>query len=995
MRALDGLSLGALYAVLLWAPLASGAYRGWALAVTQLLTLAALLLWILAMLTRRRLEWRRSALDLPLALLIGLVLIQLAVGNGPLVRWALAPPPTDPNLPTTLPARLLAVGTVAPAQTARSLLLFLTYAGVYALVVNLIRSRRALDRLVRTLLVSGSLLAFLGLLDYLAGEAWLIRWRDHPFERRLAGTFVNPDHFAAWLGMLICLGIGYVLARARADPLGAPRSRPVSAREGRERQLRRWLPFIGVGVMALALVFTLSRAGVLSVLVALAGLLALMGALGRTRWSLVVIGALLTVTVSYGAWIGFEPLLERVRHAPYGLRLVQSLTTLPMLSAFPVLGVGLGAYREIYFRYQPAALGPGTYYLPFAHNDLLQLVVELGLIGTPLCVLALWRVGQDLLLSHLLGRGRCPVGAGQGDGARRNEPWSVGVGLGALAGILALFVHSAFDFGARIPANGVLGATCLGIATVALHTRFSPGRDRFLAGVRARVLGPGRLWPSVIAGGMLVVSLYVILMIVRPPWVETRLAGTTGALALARLDEALALAPRDVQALTTRARLRFTAAREIWDSGRTPDGRIMVSWDERQHAALALLDSVIPDLHAALLLTPTNPYLHETLAWVHGTIAVIDPAPPAAHLASALASLHRAIALQPENPFLYRSLATLALAQRQPLTVVALKAGRDAVKREPNLLADLVLRFLPAGLSEAEWLEIVPPTAVDRLDLAQRLARSGLPQEAASVYRQAIEVAPPDLEPFARFRLAQLLIRRHDAKGAVVELDLALVLDPDNPELHLARARALAQLADPAALDAHRTAVIKAEAREADPGGERLPFRVTGPRPHALVLDALGSGERVRAATYRRALAEYLNDRKLWAQALDEWERVLAVFPQDAAGHFGSGIALSGLGERDRAVRAYRNAVSLDGHAVPFRLGLARALWETDQYYQAINEWRAVIAQEPGHIDAHLALAQAYLRIGERVEAFREYQLVLKMVPDQPEARRGLSRLGG
>jgi hypothetical protein len=40
-------------------------------------------------------------------------------------------------------------------------------------------------------------------------------------------------------------------------------------------------------------------------------------------------------------------------------------------------------------------------------------------------------------------------------------------------------------------------------------------------------------------------------------------------------------------------------------------------------------------------------------------------------------------------------------------------------------------------------------------------------------------------------------------------------------------------------------------------------------------------------------------------------------------------------------------------------------------------------------------LAQAYLRIGERVGAFREFQLVLKMVPDQPEARRGLSRLGG
>ena len=178
MRALHCSSLGALYALLLWAPLASGAYRGWPLAITQLLTLAGLLFWILAMVTRRHFEWRRTALDLPLAGLIGVVLIQLALGNAPLVRWALAPPPAAP---AAFPPRFLTVGTVAPAQTARSFLLLLTYVGVYVLVVNLVRSRRELERLLRVLLLVGSLTAFLGLLDYLGGEAWLLRWRDHPF----------------------------------------------------------------------------------------------------------------------------------------------------------------------------------------------------------------------------------------------------------------------------------------------------------------------------------------------------------------------------------------------------------------------------------------------------------------------------------------------------------------------------------------------------------------------------------------------------------------------------------------------------------------------------------------------------------------------------------------------------------------------------------------------------------------------------------------------
>ena len=163
------------------------------------------------MLVERRLEWRCSALDLPLAGLVSLVLVQLALGNRSLATWALAPP-GPPDVPPSVPAMFLALGTVAPAHTARSLFLLLTYAGAYVLVVNLIRTRRQLDRLVSTLLIVGAVLAFLGLLDYLTREDWLLRWRDSVSTGRLSGTFVNPDHFASWLTMLIFLGLGYLVA---------------------------------------------------------------------------------------------------------------------------------------------------------------------------------------------------------------------------------------------------------------------------------------------------------------------------------------------------------------------------------------------------------------------------------------------------------------------------------------------------------------------------------------------------------------------------------------------------------------------------------------------------------------------------------------------------------------------------------------------------------------------------------------------------------------
>src|SRR5262249_24646999 len=192
---------------------ASGAGWGWPLAALQLLALLGVLAWLLRMVAEGRLEWRRSAVDLPLALLIVAVGLQLVLGNRPLVCWALVSTPNLLDVRAPMPAVFLTLGTVSPVHTARSLLVLLTYASAYVLVVNVIRTREQLGRLIGTLVTFGGLLAFASLLDYLTGSAWLLTWRDQPLGGRLAGTFPNPDHFAAWLAMMICLGLGLLSAR--------------------------------------------------------------------------------------------------------------------------------------------------------------------------------------------------------------------------------------------------------------------------------------------------------------------------------------------------------------------------------------------------------------------------------------------------------------------------------------------------------------------------------------------------------------------------------------------------------------------------------------------------------------------------------------------------------------------------------------------------------------------------------------------------------------
>lgn len=991
---LENLSRAALYAPLLGAPLAFGASRGWPLPVSELLVLLALLFWALSMLVEKRLQWRGSALDGPLLLLIALVLVQLALGNRPLAAWALAPPDTPDSLPV-LPSLFLTLGTVAPSHTARSLLLLLTYAGAYVLVVHLFRTRAQLDRLVSPLLILGGGLAFFGLLDYLAREPWLLRWRDTPATGRLSGTFANPDHFAAWLTMLIVLGFGRLLAQRRSDGGEAAPGRSLRSVERRERVVRQYLLFLALVVMTVALVFTLSRAAMLSLLVTVAILLLLLRALGRVRWSIAVIGALLVATLGYGVWIGLNPLLARVWHADYAGRWLQWLSTLPMLRSFPVLGVGLGAYGDAYLRYQPSALTPGKVSYAYAHNDLLQIVVELGLIGAALVLFMAWRVGKDLVEAHLLGRATCPVGGGEDEGARRSDPFSVGLAVGALGSVLALLVHSLFDFSARIPANGLLAATCLGIATVALHTRFQAAGERLLARTRSVSLESHRGATAALGVGVVVLSLALALWIVRPALVAGRVAeaerpAADRAAALRWADAALALDSRDGRALAARGRLRLRAALEIWSSGTTLDGRVLPSLEERREAALPLVEGAAEDFQTAIRDVPSDPSFQDGLARANWILAPLDPRNAPVHLEAALAAFSRAAILAPHDASAHRALVVFAAAQGGRFTDVGLRAVRDAVREDPSLLPELVDRFLPLGLTGAQWAAMVPESPIDRAALGALLEERRLPSEAAHAYRKALEVVPTGQAPLIYWMLARLELRQERPREALGDVEVALAQDPDNPELHLVRAQALAALGDVRGLAAYRLAALKADMAARPPAAQ--PFGALPARAQVLVPWALEGPP--GPARYHRALARYLAERRLWYQALLEWEAVLAETPQDAEAHFGRGAALDAIGRGALALEAYRQAVTLDEARTAYRLRLAQRLWETEQYYQAMNQWGAVLTREPGSIEARLGLAGAHLKAGDRAAAVQEYTRILRMVPDQPEARRELARLG-
>jgi tetratricopeptide (TPR) repeat protein len=118
---------------------------------------------------------------------------------------------------------------------------------------------------------------------------------------------------------------------------------------------------------------------------------------------------------------------------------------LRMVADFPLTGVGLNCFSELFARYQRAPWSP--VFWDTAHNDYLQSAIELGLPGLLLILWAATALGWRLVRSlRLVGtRGVVLIG-------------------GLLAGAVAAAIHEFFDFPLQIPANALLLAVLMGLA---------------------------------------------------------------------------------------------------------------------------------------------------------------------------------------------------------------------------------------------------------------------------------------------------------------------------------------------------------------------------------------------------------------------------------------------------------------------------------------------------------------------------------------------------
>jgi len=169
---------------------------------------------------------------------------------------------------------------------------------------------------------------------------------------------------------------------------------------------------------------------------------------------------------------------------------------------------------------------------------------------------------------------------------------------------------------------------------------------------------------------------------------------------------------------------------------------------------------------------------------------------------------------------------------------------------------------------------------------------------------------------------------------ALLHLDKASALAPDDPSLHLQRAMVLLALGREAeALEALKTGSYFAQAGE---GAGRSPKEV------------------------QRVLAIQLFQRGKYRDAIFHATRMLRVDGKDPQLHALVAEAYRTLGELEKARNHYLRALEGDRDALALRYGLATVLWEQGRYGDLAAEARRILRREPSDPTARYFASLAF-----------------------------------
>ena len=411
-------------AVLVFAPLAFGAVYAWTFLVVQALVIGIGVLWVL----------------------------RLWAGYKPKLLW----PPLAWVVVAFVSYAVARYFTADIEYVARlELMRILVYAFLFLVVASHLYDQESAEVVTYTLTAVAVLAASYAVFQFLhhSNQVWNL---ISPNPGRASGTYINPNHLAGFLELVLPLALAFLLA-------------------GRVGVVTRILLGYAVLTILAGLTVTFSRGGWVA---AAAGMVMLLGFLmchqnHRLRALLVLL-----VLLAGGGFFTVHYLAKNVEFSrrimkadDTGPGVVDTAARLQMWGPAVQMwrdhfwwGVGPGHFDARFREYRPEGFQQRP---DHAHNDYLELVADWGLAGAVIVFggIGVFIFGLVKTWPHV-----------------RREENTFGSAmssryaffLGAVSGLFALLVHSLVDFNLHIPANALAGVTVLALA--ASTVRFATKR---------------------------------------------------------------------------------------------------------------------------------------------------------------------------------------------------------------------------------------------------------------------------------------------------------------------------------------------------------------------------------------------------------------------------------------------------------------------------------------------------------------------------------------
>jgi O-antigen ligase len=318
----------------------------------------------------------------------------------------------------------LAIGiTAVPFLTRIELLKYSALLVFFFLCVQSYRTRAHWRNFIWFLLSLGFAVSLFGILQHFTFNGKLYWVRELQFGGIPFGPYVNRNHFAGLMELLIPPGLAIqILGAERRDQL----------------PLVTLFTLLPIG----ALFLSASRGGIVSLVVEVGFLTILILARRREKKVLVAAALIITLAAILVSWLGIGAALDRFAtykklETSEGRRVEMTHDSLRIFQDHRVLGTGLGTLQEVFPLYE-------TFYdgliVNHSHNDYAEALAETGAIGG-LCGLVFLAILFWMSWKILNVAG---------------DPRSFAYHAGALVACLGLLVHAGVDFNFHIPSNALI-----------------------------------------------------------------------------------------------------------------------------------------------------------------------------------------------------------------------------------------------------------------------------------------------------------------------------------------------------------------------------------------------------------------------------------------------------------------------------------------------------------------------------------------------------------